>query len=142
MIEWVKAFHVIAMVTWFAGLFYLPRLFVYHTQVSDDAGNIRFKTMERKLYFYITTPGGIITTFLGLWLISFDLQSYSHMLWLQIKLILVGLLWIFHIYCGLWLKKFKHDKNKHTEKFYRIINEVPTIILIIVVILAYVKPTA
>jgi len=141
MIEWVKAFHVIAMVTWFAGLFYLPRLFVYHTQADDNAGNIRFKTMERKLYFYITTPGGIITTLLGLWLISFDLQSYSHMLWLQIKLILVGLLWVFHAYCGLWLNQFKYDKNKHTEKFYRIVNEVPTIILIIVIILAYVKPT-
>lgn len=140
LILWVKALHVIAMVTWFAGLFYLPRLFVYHTGVTDDAGNTRFKIMERKLYFYITTPGGIITTLLGLWLWSFNLIAYSHMLWLQIKLILVALLWVFHIYCGFLLSHFQQDNNKHSEKFYRLTNEIPTVILIAVVILAYVKP--
>ena len=137
---WIKAFHVIAMVTWFAGLFYLPRLFVYHTQVNDEAGNQRFKVMEKKLFYYITTPGGILTSLFGLWLLTFNYDAYSHMMWLHVKLLLVACLWLFHFYCSFLLHAFKNDKNKHTEKFYRIINEVPTVILITVIILVYVKP--
>ncbi|MAZ38643.1 MAG: TIGR00701 family protein [Legionellales bacterium] len=138
--HWIEALHVIAMVTWFAGLFYLPRLFVYHTQVKDSVGNQRFKVMEKKLFYYITTPGGILTSFFGLWLLSLNYEAYSHMMWLHIKLILVACLWLFHIYCGFLLHAFMHDKNKHSEKFYRIINEIPTVILITVIILVYVKP--
>ena len=138
--HWIEALHVIAMVTWFAGLFYLPRLFVYHTQVKDSVGNQRFKVMEKKLFYYITTPGGILTSFFGLWLLSLNYEAYSHMMWLHIKLILVAYLWLFHIYCGFLLHAFMHDKNKHSEKFYRIINEIPTVILITVIILVYVKP--
>ena len=137
---WVKAFHVIAMVTWFSGLFYLPRLFVYHTQAKDQVSNERFKVMEKRLYYYITTPGGILTTLFGIWLLSFNYMAYSHMMWLHIKLALVALLWLYHIYCGFLLHKFSHDQNQHSEKFYRIFNEFPTLILIAVIILVYVRP--
>jgi len=137
---WVKAFHVIAMVTWFSGLFYLPRLFVYHTQAKDEVSNARFKIMEKRLYYYITTPGGVATTLLGIWLLSFNYTAYSHMMWLHIKLALVALLWLYHIYCGYLLHRFNQDRNQHSEKFYRIFNEFPTLILIAVMILVYVQP--
>lgn len=140
LLPWIKAFHVIAMVTWFAGLFYLPRLFVYHTQTKDNISNERFKIMEKRLYYYIMTPGGILTTLFGIWLLSFSYTAYSHMMWLHIKLALVAFLWLFHIYCGYLLHQFKQDKSTKSERFYRILNEFPTIILIAVVILVYVKP--
>jgi putative membrane protein len=136
----LKAFHVIAMVTWFAGLFYLPRLFVYHATCHDEPGNQRFKVMEHKLYYYITTPGAILTTALGLFLFFVRFEHYSQASWIYIKFMLVALLWVFHFYCGYWLKQFKRDANPHSERFYRIINEIPTLILISVVILSFVKP--
>lgn len=137
---WIKAFHVIAMVTWFAGLFYLPRLFVYHAMSHDEISNQRFKIMERKLYYGITTPGGIITVILGLWLLNYNLSGYLQIGWMQAKLILVGLLMIYHLYCGKLLNDFKHDRNKRTHVFYRWLNELPTVILIAVVILVIVRP--
>lgn len=138
--QWIKAFHVIAMVTWFAGLFYLPRLYVYHAMPNDFTTIARFKVMEHKLYYYITTPGGVLTILFGLLLWLPHYAAYSHAWWLHIKLVLVGLLIIFHIYCGYLLHLFKQNRNSHSEKFYRWLNEFPTIILISVVILTIVKP--
>lgn len=140
MIAWIKAFHVISMVAWFAGLFYLPRLFVYHTQAKDAISYERFKVMEYKLFFYIMSPAAILTAVFGFWLLSLNYVAYSHMMWLHIKLILVALLALFHLYCGKLLYDFRCHENKHSEKFFRIINEFPTVILICVVILTFVKP--
>lgn len=137
---WIKAFHIIFMVTWFSGLFYLPRLFVYHAQSMDETSNARFKIMERKLFFGIMTPGAVLTIFFGLWILSYNFAGYMHMLWLHIKLSLVLLLIVYHIYLGKLLFDFKHDKNKHSHVFYRWINEIPVLFLIAIVILAVVKP--
>ena len=133
---WVKAFHVISMVTWFAGLFYLPRLFVYHSAAEDKISIERFLIMERKLYFYIMTPGAVLTLVFGFWL----LVSVDSGLWLNIKLGLVSLLILFHLYCGKLLVDIKNDPKSHSQKFYRWLNEIPTVILIAVVILVVVKP--
>jgi len=133
---WIKAFHVIFMVTWFAGLFYLPRLFVYHSVADDKISIDRFLVMERKLYFYIMTPGAVLTLGFGYWLLG----SVASGTWLNIKLGLVVLLILFHIYCGKLLIDIKNDPKSHSQKFYRWLNEIPTVILIAVVILAVVKP--
>lgn len=138
---WVKAFHVVFMVTWFAGLFYLPRLFVYHASSDDLISSERFKIMERKLYFGIMTPGAILTIALGFWLlIDYAWAAYSKSGWLHAKLLLVLLLVIYHIYCGKWLRDFKRDRNKHTHVFYRWMNELPVLALIAIVILVIVRP--
>lgn len=138
---WLKALHIIFMVTWFAGLFYLPRLFVYHAMSDDSIGIERFKIMERKLYFGITTPGGVLTIVFGLWLLfSAGWSSYQGAGWLHVKLLLVSILIAYHIYCGKLLFDFKHDRNRHTHTFYRWLNEFPVLILVAVVILAVVKP--
>lgn len=138
---WVKAFHIIFMVTWFAGLFYLPRLFVYHA-LSDDSLSIeRFKVMERKLFFGIMTPGAVLTVVFGFWLLfDYAWQAYSQSGWLHAKLLLVALLVVYHIYCGKLLLDFKHGRNRHGHVFYRWLNELPVLGLIVVVILAVVKP--
>lgn len=137
---WVKAFHLIFMVTWFSGLFYLPRLFVYHAMSQDAISIERFKIMERKLYFGIATPGALFTLIFGVWLISFDIHGYMQNIWLHIKLGLIALLLIYHFYLGkLWLD-FKHDRNKHSHVFYRIINEIPVLFLVAIIILAVVRP--
>ena len=138
---WVEAFHIIFMVTWFAGLFYLPRLFVYHAMSEDAVSNERFKVMERKLFFGIMTPGGIITIVLGLWmLVDYAWQAYANNGWLHLKLALVAVLVIYHIYCGKLLIDFRHDRNCHSHVFYRWLNEFPVLLLIAVVILVVVKP--
>ncbi len=137
---WVKAFHVIFMVTWFSGLFYLPRLFVYHALCEDAISNARFKIMERKLYFGIATPSAILTLIFGIWLLSFDFSGYMHMAWLHVKLGLVLLLVLYHIYLGKLLYNFKSDNNKHSHIFYRWLNEIPMIFLVSIVILVIVKP--
>ena len=133
---WIKAFHVISMVAWFSGLFYLPRLFVYHSATEDKIGQERFLIMERKLYFYIMTPGAVLTLGFGFWLLG----SVTPGMWLNIKLGLVILLILFHMYCGKLLIDIKNDPKSHSPKFYRWINEIPTVILIAVVILVVVKP--
>lgn len=138
---YVKAFHIIAMTAWFAGLFYLPRLFVYHASCQDEIGNQRFKTMEYKLYRYIMNPAMVITIALGLWmLIDYAWSAYQAMWWFKIKLFLVVLLIGFHHACGNIVKTFAKNNNTRTEKFYRIFNEVPTIFLIVIVVLTIVKP--
>ncbi len=138
--QWILAFHIIFMVTWFAGLFYLPRLYVYHTMSNDKASIERFKIMERKLLYGITTPGGILTTVFGVWLWSYSWGGYMQMGWFHAKMFLVALLWVFHIYCWKLYLDFKNDKNKHTHVFYRWLNEFPVVVLVGAVILAIVKP--
>ena len=134
---WVKSGHIIFMVTWFAGLFYLPRLFVYHAMTTDRPGSDRFKIMERKLYYGIMTPGAILTIAFGLWLWwGYGITGG----WLHAKIALVGLLIIYHLYCGKLLKDFKHDRNRHGHVFYRWLNEAPVIILIAVILLVELKP--
>lgn len=138
---WVKAFHIIAMVAWFAGLFYLPRLFVYHASTTDKISLERFKIMERRLYYGITWPAAILTTTLGLWLLEPLWSVYYHKApWMHAKLGLVVLLWGYHLSCGYFVKRFKHNKNTRSELFYRAFNEVPTLFLISIVILVVVKP--
>lgn len=138
---WVKAFHIIFMVTWFAALFYLPRLFVYHADSTDETSNQRFKIMERKLFYGIMTPGGIITTILGIWLLTdYAWAAYKHELWLHIKLGLVILLIGYHVYCWKLLNDFKYDRNTRSHVWYRWFNELPVLILIAVIILVVVKP--
>ena len=138
---YVKALHIVFMVTWFAGLFYLPRLFVYHAMAEDEISRERFKIMERKLYFGIMTPGAILTFVFGLWLLlDYAWMAYSQTAWLHIKLVLIAILVLYHLHCGKLLKDFKHDRNQRSHVFYRWYNEFPVLILISVVILAVAKP--
>lgn len=137
---WIKAFHIISMVTWFAGLFYLPRLFVYHSDAKDETSNQRFKIMERKLFYGIATPSAVITIALGFWLIHIMGYGLLYSLWLQIKLALVAILVIYHIYCGKLLNDFKNDHNQHNHVWYRWFNEFPVIILIAVILLVELQP--
>ena len=134
---WIKALHVVFMVTWFAGLFYLPRLFVYHELAADTPSLERFKIMERKLYYGIMMPGAVLTIAFGAWL--WLGYGYSGG-WLHAKLALVALLIAYHVYCGVLMLDFKHARNRHGHVFYRWLNEVPVLILIVIVILTVVKP--
>ncbi len=138
---WLKALHLIFMVTWFAGLFYLPRLFVYHAMSDDTTSLERFKIMERKLYFGIMTPGMVLTLVFGVWmLLDYAWPLYAKSGWLHIKLTLVGFLVIFHILCGKWLMDFKHDRNLHSHVYYRWANEIPVLFLVAIILLASLKP--
>lgn len=138
---WVKAFHLMAVVTWFAALFYLPRLFVYHAMCEDQAGNERFKIMERKLYRGIMTPSAVMVLLLGIWLMSYYTpDQLKAMHWLHAKLLLVLLLFGYHGMCGRILKQFAVNKNPRSHVFYRWFNEMPVLILVAVIILAVVKP--
>lgn len=138
---WLKAFHMIFMVTWFAGLFYLPRLFVYHALSSDVVSIERFKIMERKLYFGIMTPGMVLTLLFGVWmLVDYAWEAFGASGWLHVKLTLVLLLVGYHIVCGKWLMDFKHDRNTHSHVYFRWMNEVPVIFLFAIVLLATLKP--
>ncbi len=137
---WIKAFHIVFMVTWFAGLFYLPRLFVYHAQAEDRIGIERFKIMERKLFWGIMTPGALLTVALGIWMLALDWDIYRQAGWMHAKLGLVVLLLGYHIWAGKLLLAFKHDRNRHSHVWYRWFNEVPVLFLIAIVILAIVKP--
>ncbi|HSP01383.1 MAG TPA: CopD family protein, partial [Thioalkalivibrio sp.] len=119
---WAKSLHVIFMVTWFAGLFYLPRLFVYHAETDDAAGNARFKIMERKLFWGIMTPGAVITAALGIWIIAMNPQAYAAG-WMHFKLLLVLLLFAYHIWCGVLVQGFRDDANRHGHQWYRWFNE-------------------
>ncbi|WP_298626002.1 CopD family protein [uncultured Legionella sp.] len=137
---WVKAFHIITLVAWFAGLFYLPRLYVYHSESKDIISQERFKIMERRLYYGITWPSALVATALGLWLISFNLHYYLKAGWMHAKLALVLLLWAYHLICGHYLKLFAEDRNLKTSRFYRIFNELPVLLLTGIVIFVVVKP--
>jgi len=138
---WLKALHLIFMTTWFAGLFYLPRLFVYHAMTEDEAGINRFKIMERKLYFGIMTPGAILTIIFGFWMLGdYAWAAYGSAGWLHVKLVLLALLVGYHIWCGKLLLDFKHDRSEHSHVWFRWFNEVPVLFLVGIVVLATVKP--
>lgn len=137
---WIKAIHLIFVVMWYAGLLYLPRLFVYHSMSDDVIGIERFKVMERKL-FAITTVGGVGALVFGIWMLSdYAWAAYSKSLWLHLKLALVAVLIAFHVVCGKLLLDFRGDRNRHGHRFYRVLNEIPAVILIAVIILVVVKP--
>ena len=138
---WVKAFHIISVITWFAALFYLPRLFVYHAMSEDKTSIERFKVMQRKLYRGIMMPSFVIATVLGLWLLQdYAWQAYAQQYWLHAKLFLVLLLIAYHFYCGHLVKVFARDENTRSHVFYRYFNELPVLVLVAVVILVVVKP--
>jgi putative membrane protein len=133
----VKSLHIIFMVTWFAGLFYLPRLFVYHALTHDREGNDRFKVMERKLFYGIMTPGALLTIATGLWLwIGFGVSGG----WLHAKLVFVAILIAYHLWCGKLLADFRNDRNRHSHVWYRWFNEFPVLILVAVVFLVVMRP--
>ena len=135
-----KSLHLIAVISWMAGLLYLPRIFVYHSENSNEIISKVFKTMERKLFYYIMTPAMVLSWLFGLVLIhEVGFQQLSS-LWLQLKLILVLFLTFYHFYLGLLLNQFKLDQNKKTSKFYRFINEIPTLLLILIVFIVVFKP--
>ena len=134
---WIKSLHIIFMVTWFAGLFYLPRLFVYHAMSEDTASRERFKVMERKLFFGIMTPGALLTIGFGLWL---WLGYGFHGGWLYAKLALVAVLVVYHGYCGKLMIDFRHDRNRHGHVFYRWLNELPVVLLIAIILLVELQP--
>lgn len=135
---WFKSLHLIFMVTWFAGLFYLPRLFVYHAMSTDQPSIDRFKIMERKLYFGITMPGMLLTVLFGIGLLMTG--DYLSQLWLQIKLALIAVLVIYHFHCGKLVADFKHNRNTRSHVFYRWYNEFPVLILIAIIFLAVFRP--
>ncbi|XXK29562.1 protoporphyrinogen oxidase HemJ [Arenicellales bacterium nBUS_45] len=136
---WLKALHIIFMVTWFAGLFYLPRLFVYHAMTEDESTRAQFRIMERKLYYGIMNPGGALTVLFGIWLwIGYGIGDQS--LWLQLKVGLVIVLVGYHVWCGRLVKRFQKEANVHSHIFYRWFNEFPVLILVGAVLLVVLKP--
>jgi len=136
-----KSLHLIAVISWMAGLLYLPRIFVYHAENNTEkkASEI-FKIMERRLMFYIMTPAMILSWFFGIFLILINEISITLNLWVQTKLFLVVLLTIYHLFLGYCLRKFALDENKKSAKFFRIINEIPTILLILIIFIIIYKP--
>jgi putative membrane protein len=134
---WIKSFHIFFVVTWFAGLFYLPRLFVYHAMAEDQPGRERFKIMERKLFAGIMTPSAVLAVLSGTWLwLAYEFSGG----WLHAKLLLVLVLIVYHIWCGKILTDFKHDRAVRSHVWYRWFNEFPVIILLLAIILVVVKP--
>ena len=133
---WYKTLHIAFMVTWFAGLFYLPRLFVYHAMSNDKISHDRFVTMERKLFWGIMTPGAILTVIFGVLL----LQYHEILLWLEIKIYLVILLILYHVWCGKIMYDFKNERNLHSHVWLRVFNEVPVLGLFIIIYLVVFKP--
>jgi len=136
-----KSIHLIAVISWMAGLLYLPRIFVYHAEnIKNINSSNTFKTMEKKLFYYIMTPAMILSWIFGLILISTLGFDVFNQLWMQIKLVLVLLLTTYHFYLGKCVNSFSKDQNNNSAKFYRIINEAPTILLIIIVFIVVFKP--
>lgn len=140
LIDWLKAIHIMAAITWFAAIFYLPRLFVYHAMAEDRISRDRFQVMERKLYRGIMTPSMIVTLIFGIWMLALNWAGYSQMGWVHAKLVLVVLLVGYHHLCLVYLKRFAREENRHSHRFYRIFNEIPVLALIGIVILAVIRP--
>ena len=140
MFAWVEAFHLISVICWFAAIFYLPRLFVYHAMAEDAVGKERFKVMERKLYRGIATPSMVATLFFGGWLVMLSPSYYFSAGWFHAKLTLVVLLVLYHHACLYFMKKFRNDVNTKSHVFFRWFNEVPVLMLVAIVILVIVKP--
>lgn len=137
---WVKAFHVISIICWFAGLFYLPRLFVYHADTTDDISIARFKVMERRLYMGIMVPSAILTLILGVWLAAYQWPALKTAGWFHAKIVLVLLLVGYHKMCRFHLKKFANDLNTKSHTYFRWFNEIPSLLLVAIVILVVVRP--
>ena len=135
-----KSIHLIAVISWMAGLLYLPRIFVYHSENNNEIVTSVFKTMERKLFYYIMTPAMVLSWLFGLLLISKVGFDQLGALWLQLKLILVVILTFYHFYLGALLNKFKYDENNKSSKFFRYINEIPTLLLILIIFIVIFKP--
>ena len=135
---WVKSLHIVFMVTWFAGLFYLPRLFVYHALATDAPSLERFKVMERKLYWGIMTPGAVLTVVLGVWLWLGWFRGAGG--WLHAKMALVALLVLYHLWCGRLLRDFAAGRNRRSHAWLRWFNEIPVAILLATVLLVVLKP--
>ena len=135
-----KALHIIFFTTWMAGLFYLPRLFVYHSMADDKISLDRFIVMEKKLLYGIMTPSGILTIFFGLLLTYFYYPIYLEQTWLALKMLLVAVLVFYHIWCINLYKDFSKNENKHSHIWYRWFNEFPVVILISIIALAIYKP--
>jgi len=132
---WIKALHIFFMVSWFAGLFYLPRLFVHHAMTSDEATSERLKIMERKLFFFIT-PWAVLTIIFGFWLwFGYGFTGT----WLTIKVVLVFLLVVYHLVCGVFMKDFREDRNTRSDVFYRWFNELPVFLLLGIIFLVVFK---
>lgn len=140
MFLWIKAFHIIAVITWFAALFYLPRLFVYHTMSEDDVSRERFKIMERKLLRGIANPSMIAVFILGGWLSYLGWDYYSHAIWYWCKLALVATVAIYHHACIVYFRQLRDDRCTKTHTFFRVFNELPVLLLVSIVILVVVKP--
>ena len=139
-ILWLKALHIFFMIAWMAGIFYLPRLFVYHAQAQEQAVKDQFKIMERRLWFFVT-PFALLTLVFGLALIySYGSEWFRISMWLHIKLTLVIFVYAYHFYLYRLLKQFARDENRHSSTFYRFLNEAPVLILLGIVVLAVVKP--
>ena len=136
----LKSLHLIAVISWMAGLLYLPRIFVYHSENKNEVIVSVFKTMERKLFYYIMTPAMVLSWLFGLLLISNIGFDQLGALWLQLKLIFVLILTFYHFYLGKLLNKFKIDENNKSPKFYRYINEIPTLLLILIIFVVIFKP--
>jgi putative membrane protein len=137
---WVKSFHIIFMVSWYAGLFYLPRLFVHHAMAEDRATRERLEIMERKLFWFIT-PWAVLTILFGIWLIFFfGWEAFKMMGWLHLKIALMIPLVGFHIWCGKLMLEFRGGGNPHSHVWFRWFNEFPLIILIVVILLVELKP--
>lgn len=135
---WLKALHIAFVVTWFAGLFYLPRLFLYHVETTDAAGNERFKLMERRLFGIMTIGATLAASFgVAMLIISPALLALG---WIHVKLTLVALLAGYHFWCYRLMLAFRRNANRHSQRWYRLFNEVPALFLIAIVILAVVKP--
>lgn len=138
--QWIRAFHIISVICWFAALFYLPRLFVYHAMAEDQISKDRFKIMERKLYRGIMTPSMVLSLVFGIWLLMVYYPGYLQVAWMHIKLSAVVLLIVYHFACGHFLKQFRDDLNTRSHKFYRVFNEAPVLLLFLIVIMVVVKP--
>ncbi|MEX0962964.1 MAG: CopD family protein [Pseudohongiellaceae bacterium] len=138
---WVKAFHIIAVVCWFAGIFYLPRLFVYHAMSEDQISKDRFLIMERKLFWAIMTPSALVAIILGGWLLIANYGYFMAWWWMKAKLGLVALLIAYHYYCWWYMKKLTVDAQFRSHKYFRVYNELPVLLLVAIVILIVVKPT-
>ncbi|MGC6403912.1 MAG: protoporphyrinogen oxidase HemJ [Candidatus Comchoanobacterales bacterium] len=135
---YIKSLHIIALICWYAGLFYLPRLFVYHASTTDDISHKRFSLMAYRLYYFIMMPSMIFTVLSGFWLAS--ILGVWAQTWFQLKLSLVILLLIFHFSCGFFQSKLASGTSHYSERFFRFFNEIPTLILLIVIPLVVVKP--
>lgn len=136
-----KSLHVFFMVAWFAGIFYLPRLFVYHAISQDKNSQAMLKIMERRLLLFVT-PFAVLTLVFGiLMIVEYGREWFKHSMWLHYKLVLVTILYVYHGYCFKLLNDFKHDRNTRSDRFYRIFNELPVLLLLAIIMLAIMKPS-